>query len=313
MYNLLKNLFLCKYTSLYGFVMDFLMSMGAIKLVAGLGTGHMTVTTHAEFIPEVWSKEVQIATEAMLVFAKRVKRFDSDVLTLGDTIHIPLFSNPTPNAKAANTAVTFQSTSNESSVSISIDQHFECSYLLEDITSKQSKTNLEVLAKDKAAYGLAKQVDTNVATLGASLSQQVGDYNTSTVSDEIIIRAMQYLDDADAPQDDRSLIVKPVLLAAMMRLDKFTSYDFRMGEGGSVSKIRGDIYGVPLFVSTNVYKTGNNTSNVMIHKEAFALAMQKQISVEKGRVIEYIGDAIVGQTLWGSAEYRDNHGVEIRS
>lgn len=281
-------------------------------MTAGFGTGHMTTTTHSVFIPDLWSKQAQVARESKLVTAKRVLRFDAEV-NYGDSIKIPLFSNPTPVAKSASTAVTFQSTANESSVTLSIDQYYEVSYLLEDIVAKQSKIDLEPLIKQKCGYGLAKQIDTSLNTLAASFSQTVGDFASGTVTEDIILRAVQYLDDADAPEDDRSLIIKPALRSAMLKLEKFSSSDYVGNADPVVKKIFGDIYGVPAFVTTNVYASGTSVSNMMIHKEALACAVQKNISVEKGRIIEYVADAYVATCVWGKVEYRDDHGVEIRS
>ena len=71
-----------------------------------LGSAQMTVTTGANFIPEIWSQETQRATESVLQMAKLIKRFDRDVLRKGDTIHIPIVSNLSATAKSANTVLT---------------------------------------------------------------------------------------------------------------------------------------------------------------------------------------------------------------
>jgi len=49
-------------------------------------TGNQTTLTQAVFIPEIWANEVQKFTEANLVLASRVKRFDSLVAGKGDVI-----------------------------------------------------------------------------------------------------------------------------------------------------------------------------------------------------------------------------------
>lgn len=106
-----------------------------------LGTDHITTATATEFIPEVWSREIIRAAERALVMAPLVKRYDADVSNKGDTIHIPEISNLTTNAKAASTEVTLQTVS-ESSQTISIDQHRETSFLVEDIVETQSQYDL---------------------------------------------------------------------------------------------------------------------------------------------------------------------------
>ena len=88
-----------------------------------LGSGHQTVTTGANFIPEIWSKELQRARESNLVASNLFKRFDVDVKSKGDTIHVPLISNLSVNAKAASTQVTFNAPT-ENVVDININKHY---------------------------------------------------------------------------------------------------------------------------------------------------------------------------------------------
>lgn len=71
-----------------------------------LGTLQMTITTGDVFLPEVWSRETQAATEATLVLANLTKRFDDELTDGGDLLRVPQISNLTANSKAANTQVT---------------------------------------------------------------------------------------------------------------------------------------------------------------------------------------------------------------
>ena len=59
----------------------------------------------------------------------------------GDTIHIPNLSNLTATSKSANVQVTLQAPT-ESVTNISIDQHYESSFLVEDILKVQSNFDL---------------------------------------------------------------------------------------------------------------------------------------------------------------------------
>src|SRR4051812_9978527 len=106
-----------------------------------LGTNQMTITTGAVFAPDIWSKEVQRATQSTLVLANLVKRFDDDVADAGKLLHVPQVSNLTANAKAANTQVTLNSPT-ESEFQMSINRHFESSYLVEDRLKVQSKYSI---------------------------------------------------------------------------------------------------------------------------------------------------------------------------
>src|SRR3990167_422338 len=141
-----------------------------------LGTNQMTVTTEAVFIPEVWANEVLRATERALVMAPLVKRYDSLVTGKGDTIHIPNLSNLTANSKSANIQVTLQSPT-ETDNTISLDQHYEVSFLVEDISKIQSNYDLMSEYTQKAGYAIAQRIDTDLlGTYSSWTTTDVGTY-----------------------------------------------------------------------------------------------------------------------------------------
>lgn len=276
----------------------------------GLGTSHMTVTTGANFIPEIWSKEVQRATEANLVAAKLVKRFDADVKSKGDVIHVPKISNLDATAKSASTAVTFSSPT-EDKVDITIDQHWHISFIIEDILDAQAQYMLSEEYKNKATYGLAKKVDTDVLALQSGLSQSTGTAG-APLGDTTVLRALQYLDDADAPFNERAFIMAPSAKATLLAIDRYVDSNF-VGEMPVKTGLFGQRYGMPFYVSTNVPTSGGNPINLMIHKEAFALAMQKDITMKSDYVLDFLGMGHVAQVLYGMSEYRDAFGVKVLS
>ena len=53
-----------------------------------LGSNHVTVTTAATFIPEVWSDEIVAAYKKNLVAANLIKKMNFKGKK-GDTVHIP--------------------------------------------------------------------------------------------------------------------------------------------------------------------------------------------------------------------------------
>lgn len=277
----------------------------------GLGSSHQTVTTGANFIPEVWSKNVQRATEANLVAARLVKRFDADVSSKGDVIHVPKISNLTATAKSASTAVTFSSPT-EDKVDITINKHYHIAFIIEDILDAQAAYNLSEEYREKASYGLAKQIDTDILALNSGITQSVGTTGVPP-TDNNILRAIQYLDDADAPMRDRSFIMRPSLKSTLLAIDKYVDQNF-VGDKPTVNGVFGQRYGIEFYVSTNIPLDGsNNPINQIIHKEAYALAMQKNITMKSDYVIDYLGTAHVAQTLYGVAGYRADHACLVLS
>lgn len=275
----------------------------------GLGSNHMTTTTGDNFRPEIWSKELQVATEANLVAGKLVKRFDAEMKSKGDVLHIPKITELSATEKQAETEVTFSSPT-EGKIDLSIDKHYHIAFLIEDILDAQSAYMLANEYKNKVVYGLSKQVDTDLLALQSGLSQSVGTAATP-LQDENILRAIQYLDDADAPMERRSFVMKPQTKNELLQVDRYVNNDF-VGDKPVGNGLFGQRYGVAFYVSTNVPVDGSsNPINLLFQEEALALAIQKNIQLESGRILEHLSTGYVGQVLYGVTEYRDDHAVKV--
>lgn len=74
-------------------------------------TEHIDATTADVFLPEVWSQEAIVARESSLLFAEKVNRkFESDVMSFGDLIHVPSVSNLSTQSKnlSSNAATVYE-------------------------------------------------------------------------------------------------------------------------------------------------------------------------------------------------------------
>jgi N4-gp56 family major capsid protein len=306
-----------------------------------LGTSHVTTTTAANFIPEIWSDEIVAAYKKNLVAANLIKKM-SFKGKKGDTVHIPSPTRGSASAKAASTQVTLIAAT-EGVVDISINKHYEYSRMIEDIVEAQALSSLRQFYTEDAGYALAKQVDTDLIRLGR-LSQGgtgarysgafIGSdgttaYNYSTdnqaaLTDAAIRRSIQRLDDSDVPMDGRFFIVPPASRNTLMGLSRFTEQAF-VGEQGSSNTIRngeiGDVYGVKVYVSTNCdtandAEDGSGTAQaariaLMGHKDAFVLVEQVGIRSQTQYKQEYLGTLFTADTLYGVGELRDYSSVAL--
>lgn len=291
---------------------------------------NVTVTTAANFIPEIWSKDVKRATEANLVMMPRVNTmFSSDIKTKGDTLHIPDLSNLTAGDKSASTDVTFEAIT-EGKTDLLIDKHKYAAFKVEDIVKVQSAYDLMSLYTEKAGFALAKAMDTSLLSLYSGLSQSVGSAG-SAITDANLLTAIQYLDDADAPGSQRSLVIKPSQMKALLLIDKFVRAD-AVGYMAQMSPIvtgalaKGDvqtakpkgyfgqIYGIDVYVSTNVVTSGSSpvsTHNLLFHRDAFIAAVQADVRIQSDYNIRSLATEVVADVLYGVAEYRDTFAVRI--
>jgi len=296
-----------------------------------LGSNHVTNTTAATFIPELWSDEIVAAYKNSLVMANVVNKMPMRGKK-GDTIHIPKPTRGSASAKAASTQVTLQAAT-ESEVVVTIDKHYEYSRLIEDITEVQALASLRKFYTDDAGYALAKQVDTDLFAEAVSsftkyyidgangLAAYAADTVTATdlFTDLGLRDAIQLLDDADVPMDNRVLVVPPSAVNTIRGIDRYMSSDF--AQGGTVRGQIGSLYGIPVVVSTNcpVIETAAENAGgsvdvkgaVLMHKDAIVFAEQAGVRSQTQYKQEYLSTLFTSDTLYGVKTLRSESGIII--
>lgn len=271
-----------------------------------------TVTTGAVFIPEVWSKDTIRAVRSKLVLANLVKRHDRDIARFGDVVHVPNISNLTANDKVAGVQVSPQAVT-ESEVQITIDKHKEVSFVVEDMLKAQADYDLMAEYTDASSYGISKAIDDSLAALASGFSQTFGTYNTAITTD-VVLDSIEQLDVNDVPQESRSFVYRPDVKRDLLDLSTYTSRDF---VGDSDKPVRtglvGMLYGVDTYMSMNIVKSGTSTNNMLFHKDAIALALQKSPRVQSEYSLRDLGWLTVTDTIYGVKEMRDAFGILVKT
>ena len=309
-----------------------------------LGTNHVTTTTAATFIPEIWSDEIVAAYKRSLVLATAVNKM-SHVGKKGDTIHIPKPTRGSASAKAASTQVTLIAAT-ETEVTVSINKHYEYSRLIEDVTDVQSQPSLRSFYTDDAGYALAKQVDSDIGLLAKTFGDDNGSgsdwvhsnsfyvdagngidaYAVDTVAvtdlftDLAFRELVKELDDNDTPMDGRFLVIPPSVRSQLMGIDRYVSSDFVSSQGVQNGLI-GQLYGVDIYVSNNlpVVETAADNDNsavdtvgaIMSQRDAMVLVEQVGVRTQTQYKQEWLGDLMTADTIYGVKTVRPESGLVI--
>ena len=273
---------------------------------------YSTLTTHDKFVPELWSKELQIARENKLVLAPRVERFDGMFSAGGDKLHIPKLTNLTAGNISPSDGTIDASANTEGEVTLTVDKWKGVLIDVVDIAAAQSKYDLMKVYIEKMAYALGLAVDDDLMALYDGLSTNSVGTNSTDITDAVLRSACQKLDEADVPFDSRFLVVKPSQKNALLGIDKFVRAD-AIGSGMAIRKgTLGELYGVEVLVSNNVAVSGAETKNLMWHKSAFGLALAQDIKVERFARTAF-STPIGASELYGVAELRDDHACKVKS
>ena len=171
---------------------------------------------------------------------------------------------------------------------------------------------------------IARRVDTDLLGQYTSFTNtDVGVYGTD-ITFPVVLAAAEALDLANAPMDNRSFVIYPTQKTALTKIHEFVKVDF-MGQYQSPTVLRtgpnsrfmwGDIIGVPTYYTLQVTTTAGTPTqyhNIMFHKEAIALALQQAPRTQSAYILEYLGNLVVCDVIYGFSAIRPTFGVEIRS
>lgn len=271
--------------------------------------GTLTVTQAACHIPELWNPDTRDAVEATVVAAGQVDTSMTSALKggPGDTMNIPYISNPTANTKTANANITLEvigPSAAEASQSFTVGTHQHVAFAVENITDVQSKTNLRQKYTKKAGYALGAAADTNLHTLPQSFSQSQGTLGVEPTFDNWLA-ASQNLDDANAPEDGRFIIVRPATYYSMRKLDQFVNADYTatLGKMTTGRERVGTIFGnVPVFKTTLVRAaSAGQADNWYCHKMGVYYCSQ-HTKTRADFVIERDSDVVLATHIYGYLE-----------
>lgn len=287
------------------------------------GSGNVDVGATAAnvFRPNIWSKSVLSFVKSNLVLLPLIKHYDADVKSSGQTLEIPNVSTITANLKSQNTVVTLNYNT-ETKNTITLDKHYESSFLIEDLVRIQSAYDLRSEYTQAAAYAISEKIDSDLATNMTSTwktaGQAYGAYGTA-LNDNLILTVNRYLSENKAPRSDRSLVVHPKGEAELLAIDKYVRYD-ALGVGGDANSIKngkiGRIYGADVFMSQNLVYLDTATdeyNHLFFHKEAWAIALQQEPRTQAQYKQEYLGWLVTVDVLYGHTSLRSDFGFVLKS
>lgn len=275
----------------------------------------ITATTGAQSNPAITSKQVIEVREANLGFEGTVSRKYYDEARVGTTVKWSLITNlNSGNARQKSEGnsgndITYD-VNTETAVTLTINQHWYQAFELEEFEASLTTLDLQALYTKRAAYGVNLKIDAVLAALVDDFSQTVGTLAVDLTDDDVR-RAIQYLDDANAPNDRRWFAMSPASKNSMLSVDRYASSDFNRGGGANIiSGQFGDIYGLNCWNSTNV--EGTNAAghdNGIYQSDAIALGMRMSPRTRTFDDINNLSTQVAISAIFGVIETRDDHGV----
>lgn len=302
---------------------------------------NITLTENVKFLPTIIAQKALGRYASYMNLAKTVSRnFDYTSATQGQTIKVPKRGAVSANAKVANTAVTKQAPT-ATDVSVTLDQHFEVTLLLEDVVKVMENQNTMDGYAEDAAIALAEKVEAKLADLYTTIPVgQVVTFNKTSAAtmERSFIEARQKLIDLKIPLlEKRYGYLSTNITTELLQIERFTAQD-KIGGNSAIADGRiARVAGFDLFESQMVSYTGSPAiyHNLLYTRNAFVLATRplpvapagmgvNQVVVNDPNIDvglrvtsaydkDYLGMQLTLDVLFGVALADDRNVVELRS
>lgn len=241
----------------------------------------------------------------------------------GDTFYYPITSKGT----AVDYVAGYRLSDNlqvdtDNVITLSIDQFKMHPFHIPWNVADQVKYDTMAINMRQAGVAIAEAIDSKVHTVAiAGFGTTVNDPTGAQVDNlslDDILTAYTTLNTADVPTGDRAWVFHPTAYKELLALDYFIKHDYVENSPMKTGQI-GEMLGSFVYQSTNV-GTGADGSpaetaykNLYFHKDAIALAMQRQPEMEQEYDIDTQGIFGNVRTGYGCVLLRSDHGVILNS
>ena len=275
--------------------------------------------TNGFFIPEIYSKKVQIALRKAAV-AEAICNTDymGEISNFGDTVNIIKEPQITVADYTRGLAVTSTNLTDQELV-LTIDQAKSFSFKIDDLERRFSHVNFQAIASDNAAYKLKDAMDSNILTAissGAAVTTGMGTTSTPIdigfASGEVdplnqMALAAKELDVNSVPEEGRWFVAHPEFYNVLSNTaSKLLTVDFNAGQGsirnGLVSS--GKLRGFDMYKSNNIAAPSTAGGKVLAGHISSTATAQTIISTETLRDPTSFGDIVRGLHVYGSKVLR---------
>ena len=270
------------------------------------------------FIPEIWSgKLIENFYDATVLAAISNTAYEGEIRNMGETVNIRTTPEITIRDYVKGQTLAVENP-DKAKLQLLIDkgEYFAC--VEDDVDNIQADVNMMDMWSKDASERMKIKIDTRVLTdilpdisaenKGANAGRISGDIDlgtagapealTTTNVIDLIVNMGTVLDEANAPESDRYLVI-PAKMAGLIKRSDLKDASIT---GDSVSPLRNGRLGMidrfTVYMSHNIKKTGANFDVIAGHKMGFTFASQ-MTEMETIRSETTFGNIVRGLQVYG--------------
>ncbi|WP_303673478.1 P22 phage major capsid protein family protein [Vampirovibrio chlorellavorus] len=272
----------------------------------------------ANFIPEIWSKKLLKIFDKTVVMANLVNRdFEGEITNAGDVVHVRTFGDVTVNNYTRDMTISFQSLT-DPMVDLLIDQQKYFAFKVDDLDKAQANVDILEGYAGRAAIAIRDVVDTRL--IGHYTDVDSGNVIGTDVAPITLTSANIYgyitqlaekLDNANAPQEGRNLVITPKFKTLLLQSTEFTRAT-SLGDNVVQNGYIGNVAGFGVHVTTN-NPAVSGVVNLLAFTQDFISFASQVSKIETVRPYNMFADAVKGLYLYGSKVMMPKAGAVLKA
>ena len=272
------------------------------------------------FIPQIWSSRLLKHLDMNLVFKSLVNTdYEGEIKNFGDTVRVNQIGPIGVNDWVKNRAIDVQDLDSTQAV-LTIDQARYFAFQVYDVDAAQANVNLMDAAMERAAFSLAKDIDTFIAgkykeagiKLDNGYTVVSGEASTGEITAyDLIVEISSKFDEKNVPDSGRWLVIPPWFHAMLLKSDEYKMAVENYKTTGVIPRVAG----IQILKSNNLQT--KTESNTLYHylmggtNMAISFAMQVQ-TTEAMRSASNFADVVRGLVLYGAKVFYPEALVSVK-
>jgi len=270
-------------------------------------------TTLNDLLPSIVAEALFVASEKSIM--RGLVRNYTLAAGQGKTVTVPIYPKQTAAALTEGTAPSFTAISTDGAT-LTVSE-VGLTAQISDLAIMASSSN--VISDIGRLFGeaIARKMDTDLLALANSLSVTVGGVSTAATPALIFQAIAKLRSQGYDTANDCAIVLHPNVAydVASVLTSTFAAPASMVGNDALRNGFMGMLGGVPVYQSSLVAQSTASSNatgdyaNLIMHRDAFDLAMMQDIKIESQREATKRGFDLVGSAIYGVGELYDAAGV----
>jgi len=295
-------------------------------------TAPFTNADMAPAIGEIWTPIINEPNFPAAVASNFFTDLSSYMAEGGDYAHVPdIFTNLfTVQTQSTQGNAVVDASPAGVDTTLQVATHKYVAFIIGDMTMKQMFKNVKLVeAYTREAQNLLiDALEASIFGLWSSLSTNTVGDTATVLSDAEVLQAIEKLESLNyKTQTEGAFFFHPfVYWRQIVSIAKYYTWntsqiavirDGNFGKMDASRGLRGQLYGIPVYTSTNVVKGLSTYRNILAVPAAFGFAMQtnggNRIRVQSQYMLQNLGTLTVADIIYGAGVLREPAAVLVNS